>query len=149
MPKRPSELLTDSGLTESALLRTQIGFSIADPINRRLVEGVSAQLRLHPVFLEDADLSDPECIAGVERLIVDEARALRFLQAAGLSEDPRVGIRPAIVAAITVTNENVPILPNRTRERPFDGLLVMPQQPAMVLAQSWRVIMDSCWYGAV
>jgi two-component system, sporulation sensor kinase C len=27
------------------------------------------------------------------------------------------------------------ILPNRDRERPFDGLLVLPQQPAMVLAQ--------------
>ena len=135
MPKRPSELLTDSGLPESALLRTQIGISITDPINRRLVEGVSAQLGLHPVFLEDADLARPECIAGVEMLIVDEARALKFLQAAGLSDDPRVGIRPAVVAAIAVTNESVPILPNRDRERPFDGLLAMPQQPAMVLAQ--------------
>ena len=135
MPKRPSELLTDSGLPKSALLRTQIGISIVDPINRRLVEGVSAQLGLDPVFLQDADLSHPERIAGVEMLIVDEARALRFLQAAGLSDDPTVGMRPAIVAAIVVTNENVPILPNRDRERPFDGLLAMPQQPAMVLAQ--------------
>lgn len=65
LPKRPSEPLTDSGLPESSLLRTQSGISMAGPINRRLVEGVSPQLDLHPVFLEDADLSRPERIASV------------------------------------------------------------------------------------
>lgn len=135
MPKRPSDPLIDSDFPESALLRTQIGICIADPLNRRLVEGVSAQLGLLPLFLEDGDLTHPERIARVEMLIVDESSALRFAQAAGLSGDPRVGIRPAVVAAIAVTDESAPILPNPNWERPFDGLLALPQQPAMVLAQ--------------
>jgi two-component system sporulation sensor kinase C len=71
----------------------------------------------------------------VELLIADEAQALQFQQAAGLLEDPREGIRPAVVAAITVSDKSAPILPNRSKERPFDGLLALPQQPAMVLAQ--------------
>lgn len=135
MPQGPPELFAVNSLPETTLLRTQIGISIADPISRRLVEGVSAQLGLVPIFLDEADLAHPDRIAGVELLIADESRALRFLQAAGLSEDPREGIRPAIVAAIAVTDESAPILPNRNRERPFDGLLALPQQPAMVLAQ--------------
>jgi two-component system, sporulation sensor kinase C len=133
LPQKPPETSIDSGL--AAFSRTQIGISIADPTNRRLVEGVSAQLGLVPVLLDEADLAHPERIAGVELLIADESRALRFLQAAGLPEDPREGIRLAVVAAIAVTNNSAPILPNRDRERPFDGLLALPQQPAMVLAQ--------------
>jgi len=126
---------TDRGLPETAFPRTQIGISIANPIHRRLVEGVSAQLGLIPIFLDEADLAHPQRIAGVELLIADEALALRFQQAAGLPEDPRESIRLAVVAAIAVSNESTPILPNRNQERPFDGLLALPQQPAMVLAQ--------------
>lgn len=126
---------TDSGLSEKEFPRTQIGISIANPTHRRLVEGVSAQLGLLPIFLEEGDLARPERIAGVELLIADEARALRFQQAAGIPEDPGEGIRLAVVAAVAVSTQSIPILPNRNRERPFDGLLALPQQPAMVLAQ--------------
>lgn len=133
--EKGAERFTDSGLLETAFPRTQIGISIANPTHRRLVEGVSAQLGLLPIFLEEEDLAHPERIAGVELLIADEARALRFQQAASIPEDPREGIRLAVVAAIAVSTESIPILPNRNRERPFDGLLALPQQPAMVLAQ--------------
>lgn len=135
MHENASDHIADGGLPEAAFSRTQIGISIADSIHRRLVEGVSAQLGLVPVFLDEADLSHPERIAGVELLIADESRALRFRQAAGLPADPRESIRPAVVAAIAVGDEKVPILPNRDQESPFDGLLALPQQPAMVLAQ--------------
>jgi two-component system sporulation sensor kinase C len=121
--------------TEIEFVRTQIGISIADPINRRLVEGVAAQLGLLPIFLEEKDLGVVDRMAGVELLIADEARALRFRQAAGLPEDPREGMRPAVVAAVSASDLNAPILPNRDRERPFDGMLALPQPPAMVLAQ--------------
>ncbi len=135
MPQKPPETFSDNGFPETALPRTQIGISIANPIHRRLIEGVSAQLGLIPISLDEADLAHPERIAGVELLIADESHALRFQQAAGLSEDPKEGLRPAVVAAIAVSDESAPILPNRNRERPFDGLLALPQQPAMVLAQ--------------
>ena len=135
MHEKAAESFTDSGLPETKFPRTQIGISIANPTHRRLVEGVSAQLGLMPLFLEEADLAHPERIAGVELLIADEARALRFQQAAGIPEDPREGLRLAVVAAVAVSAESIPILPNRNRERPFDGLLALPQQPAMVLAQ--------------
>jgi two-component system sporulation sensor kinase C len=127
--------LAGSGLPERVFPRTQIGISIANPIHRRLVEGISAQLGLLPIVLEEADLAHPERISGVELLIADESLALRFRQAAGLPIDPREGIRPAVVAAIASSDGGAPILPNRDRERPFDGLLALPQQPAMVLAQ--------------
>jgi two-component system sporulation sensor kinase C len=120
---------------ETAFARTQIGICLSDPINSRLVEGVAAQLGLTPIFLDEVELGQPERIAGVELLIADESCALRFRQAAGLPQDPSEGIRPAVVAAILARPVNAPILPNRDRERPFDGLLALPQQPAMVLAQ--------------
>jgi len=133
--EKAAEPLTDSWLPETAFPRTQIGISIANPTHRRLVEGVSAQLGLLPIFLEEADLAHPERIAEMEMLIADEAIALRFQQAAGIPEDPGEGIRLAVVAAIAVSTQSIPILPDRNRERPFDGLLALPQQPAMVLAQ--------------
>ena len=133
--EKAAKRFTDSGIPETEFPRTQIGISIANPTHRRLVEGVSAQLGLLPIFLDEADLADPERIAEVELLIADEALALRFQQAAGIPEDPREGIRLAVVAATAISDESSPILPNRSRERPFDGLLALPQQPAMVLAQ--------------
>ncbi|MGC8550695.1 MAG: hypothetical protein ACP5M4_13450 [Acidobacteriaceae bacterium] len=100
-----------------------------------MVEGVSAQLGLLPIFLQEDDLAHSERIAKMEMLIADEAIALRFQQAAGILEAPREGIRLAVVAAIAVSLQSIPILPNPNRERPFDGPLALPQQPAMVLAQ--------------
>jgi two-component system, sporulation sensor kinase C len=135
LQEKAAEPFMDSGLAETEFPRTQIGISIANPTHRRLVEGVSAQLGLLPIFLEEADLAHSERIAEVEMLIADEAIALRFQQAAGIPEDPGEGIRLAVVAAIAVSSQSLPILPNRNRERPFDGLLALPQQPAMVLAQ--------------
>jgi two-component system sporulation sensor kinase C len=120
---------------EKELVKTQIGISISDPINRRLVEGVAAQLGLIPVYLDEAELAQPERIVGVELLIADEGRALRFRQAAGIPEDPREGNLPAVVAAVSASSAKAPILPNTLKERPFDGILTLPQQPAMVLAQ--------------
>ena len=130
-----AEPFIDGGLLEATLSRTQIGICIANPIHHRLIEGVSAQLGLLPILLEEGDLAHPERIAEVELLIADESCALRYRQAAGLPIDPGEGIRPAVVAAITASNNTAPILPDRDRERPFDGLLALPQQPAMVLAQ--------------
>ena len=135
MFQKQPERFDDGGLSEAAFPRTQIGISIANPINRRLVEGVSAQLGLVPVFLEEADLAHSKRIEGVELLIADEDRALRFRQARGLPDDPSADIRPAVVAVIAASTENALMLSNRDRERPFDGLLALPQQPAMVLAQ--------------
>ena len=135
MPEISAEPFIDGGRPEMALSRTQIGICIANPIHRRLVEGVSAQLGLLPILLEEMDLAQPKRIAGVELLIADESCALRCRQAAGLPVDPGEGIRPAVVAAITTSYNRAPILPDRARERPFDGLLALPQQPAILLAQ--------------
>ena len=97
MHEKAAEPVTDSGLPETAFPRTQIGISISNPTHRRLVEGVSAQLGLLPIFLEEADLDHPERIAEMEMLIADEAIALHFQQAAGIPEDPGEGIRLAVV----------------------------------------------------
>ena len=135
MNEREVEPFTKIDGFDIEFVRTQIGISISNPINRRLVEGVSAQLGLSPIFLEEADLALVDRMAGVELLIADESRALRFRHAAGLPDDPREGMRPAVVAATPISAKSAPILPNRDRERPFDGLIALPQPPAMVLAQ--------------
>lgn len=132
---KPADFVSDSGIAEAEFSGTLIGITIANPTHRRLVEGISAQLGLVPIFLEEADLAYPERVAGVEMLIADEAIALRFQQAAGISEDPWEGMQLAVVAAIAVSTQSIPILPKGDRERPFNGLLALPQQPAMVLAQ--------------
>lgn len=120
---------------DAEFVRTQIGICLSDRINQRLVEGVAAQLGLVPIFLEEAELAQADQMATVELLIADESSALRYRQAAGISEDPSDGIRPALVAAVSASSPIAPILPNRDQERPFDGMLVLPQLPAMVLAQ--------------
>jgi hypothetical protein len=117
LQEKAAEPFMDSGLAETEFPRTQIGISIANPTHRRLVEGVSAQLGVLPSCLEEADLAHSERIAEVEMLIADEAIALRFQQAAGIPEDPGEGIRLAVVAAIAVSSQSLPILPNRNRER--------------------------------
>jgi hypothetical protein len=135
LKEEPKHSTENNGL-QTEFVRTQIGISISDPINRRLIEGVAAQLGLIPIFLEEADLAQPERIKAVELLIADESRALRFRQAAGLPEDPRDGMRPAVVAAIWASPVSVPILPNRDRERPFDGLLALPNNRPWSLRSS-------------
>jgi hypothetical protein len=95
LQEKESEPSNVSNRVDIELIRTQIGISISNPINRRLVEGVAAQLGLIPIFLDEAELGQPDRISGVELLIADESRALRFRQAAGLPEDPREGIRPS------------------------------------------------------
>ena len=59
--------------SDTDFTRTQIGISISDPINRRLVEGVAAQLGLLPLFLQEAELAIADRIAEVELLIADES----------------------------------------------------------------------------
>ena len=120
---------------DEAAPRTKIGICIADRLNRRLVEGVAAQLGLDPYVLEDSDLKEPDQILSVEMLVVDERLALSYREAAGLPKYRSDGMRPALVAAIPAFSLAGPVFPDVEIEQPFDGLLALPQEPALVLAQ--------------
>jgi two-component system, sporulation sensor kinase C len=118
-----------------AVPRTKIGICIADRINRRLVEGVAVQLGLDPLLLDEPDLKEPDQILSVEMLVVDESLALSYREAAGLPKYRSDGMRPALVAAIPAISLTGPVFPDTEIEQPFDGLLALPQEPALVLAQ--------------
>jgi two-component system sporulation sensor kinase C len=115
--------------------KTQMGICLSDPANRRLVGGVAAQLGLIPLLLEESDLDLPEQIKTVELLIVDEVCAQRLGRASGLENDSSDSLPPAIVAAVSDSTLAPPFLPHRAFKQPYDGVLVLPQQPMMVLAQ--------------
>jgi two-component system, sporulation sensor kinase C len=118
-----------------AVSRTNIGICIADRINRRLVEGVAAQLGLDPLLLNESDLKKPDQILSVDMLVVDENLALSYREAAGLPKYRSDGMRPALVAVIPALSLAGPVFPDTEIEQPFDGLLALPQEPALVLAQ--------------
>jgi two-component system, sporulation sensor kinase C len=117
------------------LPRAQIGINVANPVNRRLIEGVSAQLGLTPTFLDATDLARPEMLNGVELLVVDETLALTCCEVIGQTLEVTDNVQPALVAVISSSSTNEPPLLPKDTERPFDGLLVLPQRPAAILAQ--------------
>ena len=49
----------DLSRTRNGMKRGQLAICIADPISRRLVEGIAAQLELEPVVLDAEELSEP------------------------------------------------------------------------------------------
>ena len=114
---------------------TQIGISIADPLNRRLIEGAAAQLGLTPTFLDAPDVVRPELLKEVELLVIDHALALSRREVAGHTLDVDHSIRPALVAVIASSSMDDPLLPTKDTEPRFDGLLLLPQSPAIILAQ--------------
>lgn len=44
-------------------------------------------------------------------------------------------LQPALVAVVSAGYANDTLLPRKSKEQPFDGILVLPQVPSVVLAQ--------------
>ena len=111
-----------------------IGILIADITNLRLIESVAHQLQLAPVLLTEEAL-ELNHLSSLEIVAADEPAAARISALfAGREEGKPEGITPAIVA---VCPQN-PAAPPRTGEQPgnpFDGVLYLPQPPALVTAQ--------------
>ncbi len=115
--------------------RRQLAISIADPISRRLVEGIAAQLEMEPIALDTAELQQPRRLDAVEILLADECIARKFAEATGDFEYRRDGLHMALVAVTASMSAEGTVLPKREVEQPFAGILPLPQTPSAVLAQ--------------
>jgi len=107
---------------------------LADPISRRLIEGLSAQLQLHPLVLTEDELL-PEQLAGAELLVADQIVAQRFVEKVTQLEFSNEEPGFALVAVVPEHPPEAALLPAHDAQRGFDGLIALPQQPAPVLAQ--------------
>ena len=113
----------------------QMAICLADPMCQRLVEGIAVQLDLQPVFLQMADLNNPGTLESVEMLLLDESEARKFAQPGSSYKHRRDGLHLALVAVSPALSPEGVLLPRRETEEPFDGLIALPQQPSVVLAQ--------------
>ena len=50
----------------------KLAICVADPISRRLIEGVAPQLELSPAIFEEKCLYNQSCMRGVEMVVADE-----------------------------------------------------------------------------
>lgn len=116
------------------MVRGQLAMCIADPISRRLVEGVSAQLELIPVELQEEDLKNAEFLQEAELLLADEPLAHEVAARMRPLDNLREGLQLALVAVTPALSPDGTLLPKRETEQPFQGILALPQQPALVLA---------------
>ena len=131
--------MTEAGAVQEALLpgvtghlpKQTVGIRIANAPNRRLLEGIVANLELKCVVLSEADLSE-ERLFGFEMIVADEkaARDLRPLvkqrQSAGQH------IKPALIAVVAAPYKAASEHADRTA---FDGILALPEKPALLAAQ--------------
>ncbi len=126
--------LTAAASSEDAE-RTKIAISIADPTNRRLVEGVAVQLSLEPIFVDAQHLMEVELLASIALLVADEPIARHFRELETQVDHAGVAIQPALVAVLPEGTSVQALLPRKDDQQSYDGLLVLPQFPSVILAQ--------------
>jgi len=114
-------------------LRTgRVGISTTDPVSRRLLEGLTIQLDLEPEHLAP-DLAAPQELLRFDMVIADEERAARMRAMLREVGQPETGHLPALVA---VRSRSGPAEdPKLRQELPYEGVLVLPEQPSLVTAQ--------------
>ncbi len=115
--------------------RNKLAICIADPTNRRLVEGVGVQLSLEPVVVDAQHLEDAGLLASIALLVADEPVARRFRELETQEEYSGVAVQPALVAVLPEATSVQTLLPRKDDQQTYDGLLVLPQLPSVVLAQ--------------
>ena len=112
--------------------KATIGILLSEPTTQRLMEGIAAHLELRPVILTNEDLLTPDTLTGMELLFVDELSVPRLRHMLLAREEHQEGINPSLVAVITAAGG---METSGAREQAFDGVVLLPQSPAAVLAQ--------------
>lgn len=110
----------------------RIGILTADAVSRRLLEGLSIQLDLEPEILS-ATSRDPAALQRMEMLLTDEADATELREVLQGMHDSESGYVPALVA-IRQRNQTDGSLTAQA-ELPYEGVLMLPEQPSLVTAQ--------------
>ena len=107
-----------------------IGLLIADLIHLRLIESAALQLQLTPVFLTEDSL-EFNTLLDFEIIVADAPMAARISAILASREEGKP--EPAVVA---ICPQDLAAPPADDHpDNPFDGVLYLPQAPALVTAQ--------------
>ena len=117
---------------EADLIKPCVGIVVADPVNRRLVEAASIHLELEP-FIVDEDTLSAEKFARCDLIVADEPVARRVRALFAEAGDQGEVLSPAVIAVVgRNVNSNSSV---EKADLSFDGSLVLPQEPAPIVAQ--------------
>ena len=115
------------------MIKPAIGILLHDVVNQRLIESAALQLLLTPVFLSSEALSS-ESFHGLELIAADEPLAHAVVKLlASRQEGNSESLHPAVVAVCLPEPGNLAAAEHL--DNPFDGLLCLPQAPAVLTAQ--------------
>jgi two-component system sporulation sensor kinase C len=126
--------LADTTMTEQPLdlIKPGVAILVSDPINRRLVEAASVHLEMQPKIFTLDSLGGLDFI-DYEILIADEAVAKKLRALLAPPGEPMEMQNPALIAVVTRQALSQPAEPNG--QPLYDGILVLPQEPAPIVAQ--------------
>ena len=114
-------------------IKAALGILIHDSVNLRLVESAAAQLNLTPILLSKDDLTE-DALKAFELIAADEPLAARIHKILETREESSVeGRTPAVIAICSHDAETLPAV--QRSDNTFEGLLCLPQAPAVVAAQ--------------
>ena len=113
-------------------VRAGVGLLIKDGPTLRLLEGLVVQLELIPVPLQERSL-EAQHLAGLEFVIADETHARALRSSLRRREDTAEQVHPALIA-IRQREDQIPD-DSEDSTSLFDGVLTLPQEPAILLAQ--------------
>ncbi len=108
------------------MTRGQLAICIADPISRRLVEGIAAQLELEPVLLEGGEINEEGRLDGAELLLADEPVAREFVDRSAQHKLQRRGLHLALVAVTPALSPEGVLMPKPGSVKPFGGIRHYP-----------------------
>ncbi len=117
---------------ETPATRASVGVLLRDATNRRLIESVSVQLELEPVFLSRESV-EAELLTRFELIVADEPEARSIRERLARREESGEGVNPAVVAVVPRSSEGAYAYDKS--ELSFDGILPLPQVPGPVAAQ--------------
>ena len=110
----------------------RVGILSADPVNRRLLEGLSAQLDLEP-FLLAPDGLNGKALLSFELIIADEPQAAHMRALLRDLGERDEGHAPALVAIRARSSFDDP--PQHQEDLPYEGVLTLPEQGSLITAQ--------------
>lgn len=110
----------------------RIGILTADPVSRRLLEGLSVQLDLAPEELAAENL-EVSTLLQFEMVVADESEAATVRDLLQRSSAGHAIDLPSLVALRHRTSFDEP--PEPPLDGPFDAVLTLPEQPSLLTAQ--------------
>ena len=135
-------LVSLSGASQSQNLPgTGIGLLLHDPLTQRLIESVTAQLELRVTDLTqdspasahgDVTAVELESLDGLELLIADVPAARVLRRRFAERDSKHEAVNPAVIAVLPRSGAGT-TLGGSSLEQEFDGVLVVPQDPATLL----------------